>query len=317
MLVTGVGGGIGIGAIKGLRMGYGNRIKIVGVDCNPLSAGFKFSDKHYCVPQASDLQFLAKMQEILSKEKVDIILPCTDHELLPLSENKEEFEKRGTYTIVSDKETIVTCRDKWRTYNVLNPFVPMPETFLPENIKDTKAFSNMKFPLVVKPRSGWGSRQFFVADNKSELHVFCAKIEDPLIQQSLDGSEYTVDVLCDMKGKVLCAIPRLRIELIAGLSSKGKTVENADLEELAKRIGEKMNFRGPFNFQAKGSPELKVFEVNPRLAGSAILSIKAGVNITYLSVQLALNEDIEIPQFQKDVTMVRYFEELFDWNVTK
>jgi len=311
VLVTGVGGAIGMVAIKGLKMGYGNRVRIIGVDCNPLSAGFKFCDKHYLIPPASDSKFLIELFKIASKEKIDVVLPCTDHELLSLSEKKEKFEDIGTHIVVSDKETIMICRDKWKTFQMLNPFVPMPKTISVENL-NSEVLKNLKFPLIIKPRSGWGSRQIFVADNESELHVFCAKVKDALIQEFLDGPEYTVDVLCDMNGDVLRAIPRIRIERIAGLTSKGKTVENNYLEKIAEKIAEKITFRGPFNFQAKGYEEPKVFEVNPRLAGSSILSIKAGVNLPYLSVELALNKNVEIPEFRKNVIMIRYFEEVFD-----
>ena len=43
-----------------------------------------------------------------------------------------------------------------------------------------------------------------------------------IIQEYLPGKEYTVDVLSDLDGNSLLAIPRERIEVKAGISSKGK-----------------------------------------------------------------------------------------------
>ena len=40
----------------------------------------------------------------------------------------------------------------------------------------------------------------------------------------LSGNEYTIDVLCDLKGEILSIVPRKRLQIKAGISSKGKII---------------------------------------------------------------------------------------------
>ena len=44
-------------------------------------------------------------------------------------------------------------------------------------------------------------------------------------------TEYTIDVLCGLYGEVLSVIPRERLQIKAGISSKGRIIKDSKIEE--------------------------------------------------------------------------------------
>ncbi|RLG57683.1 MAG: hypothetical protein DRN88_02250 [Candidatus Hydrothermarchaeota archaeon] len=312
VLVTGVGMGIGYGAIKALRREFGNSIKIVGVDAKKLSVGFYMANKSYVVPLANKPSYVPTMIEICKKERIDVVLPCTDHELLPLAMSMEDFGRVGSKVIVSPLDTINTCRDKWLTYTALHNKLPIVRSALPNNDNLEKALQFVHLPAILKPRGGHGSKNIYKINSLDDAYNFIKYIPNPVIQAWIDGREYTVDCLADKEGKILCVVPRVRIETIAGFSSVGMTVRNDKLIRIGKELGRLLKFVGPFNFQVRerdGEPH--IIEINPRLAGSANISLEAGVNLAGITVRNALNMDIpDRIDFKDGIIVLRYIENI-------
>jgi carbamoyl-phosphate synthase large subunit len=139
-----------------------------------------------------------------------------------------------------------------------------------------------------------------------------------LYQEFLPGTEYTVDVLSDLDGNAIVAVPRIRLETRGGISSKGRVVRNRELQEECMRISESIGILGPCCIQMKESKHgrLKLVEVNPRLGGGTIFSTLAGANFPKMIVELAEGKKISAPEFS-EVTIVRYFEEIVVPQATK
>jgi hypothetical protein len=49
---------------------------------------------------------------LVGREKVDLLVPLLDSELVPLSEAREQFAQRGCGVIISSPDVVRTCRDK-------------------------------------------------------------------------------------------------------------------------------------------------------------------------------------------------------------
>ena len=47
-------------------------------------------------------------------------------------------------------------------------------------------------------------------------------IDEPIVQEFLQGKEYTVDIFLDFKSNIITVVPRLRISTRSGEISKGK-----------------------------------------------------------------------------------------------
>ncbi|MFB0566154.1 MAG: ATP-grasp domain-containing protein [Candidatus Aminicenantaceae bacterium] len=305
VLLTPSSSGMAISAIKALRQD--KNMKIISTDIDELAPGLYLSDKGYLVPPFKDESFYLTLKKIVKKEKIDVIIPCLDTILLDFSKRKKEFENVGAKVLISNQKTIEITRDKWKTYNKLKGIIPLPKSFIKKEDID------INYPLVMKPRCGSGSKNVYKINSKEELDFFYKRIEKPIIQEYLEGKEYTVDCLADMNGKLIISIPRERIETRGGISVKGKIVENKKLNEMAERISGKLSFRGPFFFQAREDVNRipKMTEINARIAGGMCLSSFGGLNIHILAVRLCMGEKIEIPRIRTDLYLSRYWEEIY------
>jgi len=305
VLVVPAGSGIAIAAIKALKQD--KKIKIFSADANKLAAGLYLSYKGYITPLFNDPSFYHILNKIIKKEKIDIVIPALDTILLEFSQRRKEFEDLGTKVLVSEPNTIKITRDKWITYNKLKSIVPTPRSFIEKKDVD------IGFPLIIKPRDGSGSKNVYRVMSNDELEFFLERTPNPIIQEYLEGKEYTVDCLADMEGNLLLCIPRKRIETKSGISVKGKIVKNKRLENMAKKIASSIKFSSPFFFQAKedkyGIPKLT--EINSRISGTMSLSSHSGANILSLAVRMRMNEKIIIPKINYDLYITRYWEDIY------
>jgi carbamoyl-phosphate synthase large subunit len=306
---------VGQGIVSALR-NVPESLHLVGSETDPYAAQFHLENsglsRVYHMSHVDSPDYVPELVNLCRDENVDVVFPGTDVELPKLAAGKEMFKSCGAKVIISPYKTVGTCRDKWLTYMHLVEKLPVVPSALGE--VDLKGALNLTgLPAVLKPRVGWGSRVVYKVDSASEAKVLIKKVSEPVFQTWLEGDEYTVDCLADKKGRIVCAVPRLRLKIFSGVSFEGITVKNQKLIELASRIAEELRFWGPFNFQAKlvnGEPF--VFEINPRFSGGGILTVKAGANIPLLSVQEACG--LPIPRkvdFEEDVAFSRYFKEVF------
>lgn len=80
-----------------------------------------------------------------------------------------------------------------------------------------------------------------------------------------------------------------------------------------KKITKYLKIVEPLNFQVrKSNGEFGIFEINPRFAGTGILSVKAGVNIPFLAVKEICNMGIPTNiDFDEGLVVSRYFGQVF------
>jgi len=305
---TGVGSSPSISTIKTLQnLG----VRVVGVDSNPLSIGFYFAEVGYCIPRADEPDYIPTLLKICKKEKVDAILPAVDEELVVLANHKDEFEKVGIFVVIPGKEVVETCFDKLKTYKFfVQNNIPTPLTFDALKIELKK----ITYPKIIKPRFGRGQHNVYKINNQKELAFFRGYVDKPLLQDYIQGQEYTIDILADFNGKVLCVVPRKRLDVESGISIKGITGYKKEIIDNCMEIVKKLGITGPANIQCFIDKDNKLFftEINPRLAGGVALSIAAGSNILTNLVMLLQGEKVEESlHFKEDLLMLRYWEEKF------
>ena len=304
LLIPG-GSGMAIAAIKALK--WDKKLKIFSADANKLAAGLYLSHKGYVVPPFDNSSFYSTIKKIIEKERMDVIIPSLDTILLEFSQKRKEFEEIGAKVLVSEPNTISVTRDKWKTYNKLKDVIPLPKSFIRKDDVD------IGFPLIIKPRDGSGSKNVYRVTSNDELKFFYERTPNPIIQEYLEGKEYTVDCLADMDGNLLLCIPRERIETKSGISTKGKIIKDERLEGMAKKITSSIKFFGPFFFQAKedkrGIPKLT--EINPRISGTMSLSSSSGPNIHSLAVRICMGEKVKIPKIKYGLYITRYWEDIY------
>lgn len=283
--------------------------KVMSVDINALSAGFYASDKYQLVPSSSDPKFIPTLLKMCEKENIRLLIPTRDDELALFAKNKEKFENKGVKIMISDQGTIGICNDKYKFYQFLteNNF-STPETYLPNQID----LSSIHYPLIIKSNLGSGGKNIFKVKNESELNFFLNYVPDPIVQEFIDGKEYTIDLFSDFDKNVLTVVPRERIETFCGESYKGRTVEDNEMIEIAKSLAEKLGTIGHITIQCiKNDGGMKFIEINPRFGGGANLGFASGANTPVILLKLLLGEEVKpsIGKYNKDLTMLRYTED--------
>jgi carbamoyl-phosphate synthase large subunit len=300
---TAAGSTVSWGLIDELRM---MGVEVIGADAQELSYAFHLLDKSYVIPMGDDPDFIVEILKIIDEENPDAIITGPESELLALSKNKDEIEKRGTLLLCPDYKYVEICADKRRTNQVFKEMgIPIPEIF--------HDFRSVRYPCIIKPRFGRGSKGIHVARSEKELRFHLDSFESHVVQQYVEGEEFTVDVLADKEGNALSVVPRLRIETDSGVSVKGVTVNDREIIDYCRRIAKELKLFGPSCIQCiRGTDGVKFIEINTRFGGGSILSIKADPTILINLIKLIKGEKTDPSvNFKEALTMMRYYSEIF------
>ena len=189
--------------------------------------------------------------------------------------------------------------------------LPSPPTCLPEDEPES-------YPVMVKPRRGSGARSIHPAADREEMEFFVRYVKEPvMVQRLMGGDEFSIDLLCDLDGRCLNAIPRTMIESRGGESIKGTVIADPELIELGRAVAEALPVRGPCTVQAFRDPEigLGITDVNTRFGGAFPAPMYAALpGRTYpeLIVRMARGERVEphVGEYRSGMSFTRYFWQL-------
>jgi carbamoyl-phosphate synthase large subunit len=283
---------------------------VVVTDVNPLSPAVYASDRAYRVPVCSEPDYLDDVLAICQAERIGMVIPTIDDELTVFGQNAARFAACGIRVVVSPVETTTLCNDKYATCRMLaDRGVAAALSYLPAGIPPEPAF-----PLFLKPRFGRGGVGAHVIRNRTELEFFLGYVADPVVQQYLEGPEFTIDMLCDFSGRPLSIVPRERVVIRAGVIDRGRTVNDPRLLELAENCASALRFIGPINIQCRivdGRPV--VFEINPRFSGGIPLTIEAGADFPRMLLELHAGRRVvpTIGRFRDNLWMSSYETSVF------
>jgi carbamoyl-phosphate synthase large subunit len=284
--------------------------RVVVTDVNPLSPAVHVADKAYRVPLADDPEYLPELLKICGVEGIRLVIPTIDDELELFGASRQRFADIGVLAACSSRETAALCNDKYETWRLLSAAgVPAARTYLPDELP-----ADLTFPLFIKPRVGRGAVGAHTIRNQRDLDFFRDYVDRPVIQEYLDSPEYTIDVLCDRRGRPLSIVPRERVVIRAGVIDRGRTVKWPALIELAEQVCAAIPFHGPINVQCRlreGWPS--VFEINPRFSGGIPLTIASGADFPKLLIKMAMGAEIAplVGEFREGLWMTSYEASVF------
>ena len=114
------------------------------------------------------------------------------------------------------------------------------------------------------------------------------------MSEYLPGEEYSVDCLAQ-EGRARLVVPRLRTRMINGISVKGTFVQDDAIIAYCRRIIEAIGLHGNIGIQVKktATGEPLLLEINPRVQGTIVAALGAGVNLPLLAIKQELGMRIE------------------------
>jgi carbamoyl-phosphate synthase large subunit len=250
---------------------------IWGSDPNPLAPALNVVDRSIQLPSNCDNdEFLSQLCDFLVSESIDLVIPTIDPDLVRLNRWRDVLTERAPLAklLVSPSSAVGVARDKRLTRDAFARLgARVPEAVDP-------AAEDLTFPLFIKPACGSSSFGAVRVNNVHELSERLATTEAPMVEQLVTGEETTVDVLLDLDGVPLCAVPRRRLAVRGGEVSRGIVVRNDELEALAMRLATGLGCIGPVTVQFRNpAPGMWVaMELNARMGGGLPLSIGAGAD---------------------------------------
>lgn len=312
ILLTSVGRRVEL--LKAFRQSmYRSKIagKIITADLKSSAPASFLADTAELVPRIDDPHYIDRLLDICDQHQIDLLIPLIDTELNLLSLHEQKFRDRGVTVLISSAAVNDICYGKDKTGLFFKTIgVRTPKIYQLEEVTD------LDFPVIIKPNTGSASVGVYRIKNRTELNFFVNYVEDAIIQELIDGDEYTIDMLVDFKGKAISIVPRLRLEARAGESSKGTTVKNPALIAAAKHVVESLpGAIGCITVQCFLQPngEIVFIEINPRFGGGYPLAYRAGADFPLWLFQLCAGEypQVAIDEWEDGLSMYRYDDAIF------
>lgn len=279
---------------------------VVAGDCSETAPAIYFADKKVILPRINEDNYISEIINVSKRENVKLVVPTIDTDLLLLSEEKERIESESAAVVlISNTKTVSICRDKINTQKFLekNGF-KVPKMYSEDEL-DSKS---LQFPLFIKPKSGSSSINAFKVNNIKELNVYRSLIKEPIVQDFVEGKEFTVDVFLDFDGNLITVVPRLRIATRCGEISKGKIIKDNEIIEDIKKLVKVLKPIGQITVQLiKTKRGIEYIEINPRFGGGAPMSIQSGADSCENLYRLLMGEKLEYNEDYRDnLTFLRF-----------
>jgi carbamoyl-phosphate synthase large subunit len=237
------------------------------------------------IPWASDPQFCDRVVELVSAIGADILIPTVDEELSQIASRSSAFQ--NTELFVPEPHYVTLMLDKLSAMAaLLEADIEVPRTAI---IRDIAAIG---YPCFVKPRSGRGSRGIGVLKNTNEAEAYMTlsecKPENIIVQELLEGEEYTVLMAASKAGDLRAVMPCRIIEK-RGITIRAVVERNPVIIDTCRKIHQSIPTRGCYNIQLMLTEENRVapFEINPRISTTFCLGLAAGIDpiAIYLGVE--------------------------------
>lgn len=266
------------------------------------------------------------------ENNIKIVISLLDLELTVLSKQKHLFEANGIVLAISNYEVCNLCNDKYATQKFLIEHnFPTVNIYLntDEVIKAVEA-GKAKYPFFIKPRWGMGSIGVFQVDDEDELRVLYKKVkkelqksylregsivfegQDVIIQETLEGEEYGLDVLNDFKGNYITTFVKKKVAMRSGETDAAITVDDQTLQELGREVASRLKHYGNLDMDVfYDGKTAYVLELNPRFGGGYPFTHLAGGNIAKAYVDLYNNKDVDFTRYQtglkfsKSITLLK------------
>lgn len=315
ILVSGTSGIIGYGILKSLRQSHPD-CRLIGTTVYERSAAPAFCDVFEKAPMTNHASYIPWLLDVIRRHDVAMVIPGIEVDVVAWNEHRATIEQSGAQVLLNDPDLIRLCADKWQFYQSLvkhhSPYA------IPTSLEFDEI--SQRFPLLLKPRKGSGSKGIVVVNDSDDLRQHLGATAQGMMIQPVIGTEeeeYTTSAFFDRDSK-LCAFHTLRRTLSeAGFTETAETVELDCVQDALLHFGKIFTPVGPTNFQFRlDDGKLKLLEINPRISSSTSLRAAFGYNESAMSVEWLLDGKLPEQPALKQGYAVRYTEDLIFYDRT-
>ncbi|MDP1878028.1 MAG: ATP-grasp domain-containing protein [Actinomycetota bacterium] len=258
----------------------------------------------HAIPMASDPGFVGALAALCRREAIDVVVPGVDEELSALARGRSLFG--ATAILVPSEDFVEAMLDKLHFVERLSESgVRLPVTAV---MADSAGWD--RFPAIVKPRRGRGSRGVVVVDDATSLANHRGNVgEDAglhVVQELIPGDEYSVQVMVNARGTLRGVFPA-RVLAKRGITISAVGQAHAAVEDACRAIHAAEPTPGCYNVQGilDGSGRFVPFEINPRVSTTLCLAVASGLD----PLELCFDDvgDGGLARFEPGVRLERYW----------
>jgi carbamoyl-phosphate synthase large subunit len=306
ILVTGTGAIIGYGIIESLRRAS-FPVKIVAIDIYDHAYGKQLADVFYKGVLGNSEEFTSFVNDIIEKEKVDLIIPGIEQDLYAFHKN---LDKLKCPVVMNNSLCIELSKNKLDTYQYLkaqSDLTLIPTLF---DVTYVECVSQLGTPFLLKPLSSYASKGIETIRSEEEFDFYSKKIGHKCIYQKIIGSadeEFTISVFGNGAGNFLDHIILKRYLSQEGATSRAEVVESETIIRYVSKLVSVLKPVGPTNIQLRmenGVPYL--LEINPRISSACSIRTFFGYNEPEMCIKYFITHDPVKPAVKKKGAALRF-----------
>ncbi len=260
--------------------------------------------------------YVDALAELLDQRPANLVVPAHDGSIAAIRKRRSEIEGRAALPLASESALEIAV-DKTRTLALAAELgIAVPEWVPVVGPEDAAAaLQHVGLPAVIKPHASWMERPGHgvrltpylvqsVDEARRRIQAIVAAGGHAMLQQWLQGRREAVSLFyarVRMWAR-LAQVSHREWPVLGGASVLCETIPLLpDITEPAERLVRAMDLEGcsmvEFRRDCEGRPRL--MEVNPRMAGSLSLALRAGVNFPRLAYDWKLGRDLsEVRSYQ-------------------
>lgn len=220
VLVTGAGGSAGHNVCWGIRVGKtGPSILLTGTDSDRTSLELNlWLDKAYHLPRATDREYVAALNRVIEKQKIEALFPQPDSEVGIVSKERARIRTR---LFLPDESTVTTCLDKFKALTIWSEagLRQKPAVLSMNDKSPDETLRKLSYPCWVRAREGAGGLLSCLAPNASiaehwvKFHWEQGIRTDFVVEEYLPGRDFCFMSIWD-RGNLVTSMIRERLNWV-------------------------------------------------------------------------------------------------------
>lgn len=276
----------------------------------------RYPDKRLLLPKGNEAIFYKELLGLIESRNYDVLLPLSDEYMDLVTRHYTELSSYLRLPIPS-REVFMKAYDKQNTMCIcMANQIPCPITKY-DNETLESFLEKVKFPLVAKPRNGFGSIGLKIIQNYEQLNALLQnkiiKLEKYVLQEFIpqSGQQLNIHLFMDDNQKVCSGLVTEKTRwfpIDGGASCLCRTITNKKVLDDCISLLKAISWRSYCEIEMIVDPRdgiAKVMEINGRASASIKIMSLAGINIAEQMLQLAYNKEVDVHTGTKDDVRLR------------
>lgn len=288
-------------AAQKARSGVGH---VIAADVDRFAPALAMADVKLVAPRTEEAGFASWIEAVCARHAPLLILTLFEPDLFFLEPIRSKLHQLGAILVGMPEQSLEICRDKQRIAEMCAEIgISSPETWAGDCSGSIPA---ERYPLLMKERSGRGSRGQRIIRNPNELaELTNLEFADFCLQEMVTGPEFGLDIINDLEGRFVTVFAREKISMREGETAVARTADPAMFSVVARALSAKLAHQGCMDVDVIVSGnDVVLLDINPRFGGGYPFSHLAGADLPAALLCWTAGEKPDARWFQPQVGML-------------